>query len=199
MRSGGPERGNACDHVPVIAQLRVKVKKVKKNIRVRKDWSILRRNEELKQQYTIEVNNRYDRLAEEIEGEGVEGEWRVLQGALVSAAEVVIPKEKRKKKKPWMTDEILDLMELRRRAKNISESRYRELDRLIQMMCRVKREKWLEARCREIEENEKVDSRAMANQIREWSGKKGMSRSTVIKDKNGNILTLIVKTNDIFH
>ena len=29
----------------------------------------------------------------------------------------------------------------------------------------------------------------MANQIRELSGKKGTTRSTVIKDRNGNILT----------
>ena len=113
----------------------------------------------------------------------------MLQGALVDAAEVVIPKEKRKKKKPWITDEILDLMELRRRLKNTSQSRYRVLDRRIQQMCRVKKEEWLDERCKEIEENEKVNPREMADQIRELSGKKGIARSTVIKDVNGNILT----------
>ena len=56
-------------------------------------------------------------------------------------------------------------------------------------MCRIKREEWLNARCKDVEESEKVDSREMAKQIRELSGKKGMVRSTVIKDRNGNILT----------
>ena len=185
----GADCGGGCDHVPVVAQMRVKVKKVKKNRRVRRDWNILKRNEEIKQQYTIEVSNRYERLTEEVEGEGAEREWQVLRGALVGAAETIIPKEKRRRKKAWITDEILDMMEERRRVKSYSEARYRDLDRRIQSMCKTKKDEWLNARCKEIEDNEKRDSREMASQIRELSGKKGMARSTVIKDRNGDILT----------
>ena len=49
--------------------------------------------------------------------EGVEKNWGVLQDALVSAAEDIIPNEKRKGRKAWMTDEILELMEERRKLK----------------------------------------------------------------------------------
>ena len=185
----GADCGRGCDHVPVVAQMRVKVKKVKKNRKIRKDWNILRRNEAIKDQYTIEVANRYERLTEEGEGEGVNLEWQVLQESLVGAAEAIIPKERRRRKKPWITDEILDLMDDRRRLKSIAEVRYRELDRRIQRLCRVKKEEWLNARCKDVEESAKVDSRAMATQIRELSGKKRMARSTVIKDRNGDILT----------
>ena len=113
-----------------------------------------------------------------------------MQETLVGAADAIIPKERRKRKKSWITDKILDLMDDRIRLMTMAEVRYRELDRRIQRSCRVEKEERLNARCKDIEESEKVDSRAMATQIRELSGKKRMARSTVIKDKNGEILIL---------
>ena len=71
------------------------------------------------------VCNRYGILWDEAGDEGVERSWRVLQDALVSAAEDIIPNEKRRGRKAWMTDEILDVMEQRRKVKNASEERYR--------------------------------------------------------------------------
>ena len=44
----------------------------------------------------MEVRNRYERLRDEVEGDGVQRDWKVLQDALMSAAEVVIPKERRR-------------------------------------------------------------------------------------------------------
>ena len=49
-------------------------------------------------------------MTEEIVGDGVDKEWKVLQGAFVGAAEAVIPKERRRRKNPWITEEILDIM-----------------------------------------------------------------------------------------
>ena len=40
----GADCGGGCDHVPVVAEMRVKLKKLKKNSKVRKDWRILRRD-----------------------------------------------------------------------------------------------------------------------------------------------------------
>ena len=71
------------------------------------------------------VSNRYDILWDEAEDEGVERSWRVLQDALVNEAEDIIPNKKRRGRKAWMTDEILDVMEQRRKVKNASEERYR--------------------------------------------------------------------------
>ena len=175
--------------MPVVARMRVKVKKIKKNRSNRKDWNVLRRNDTIKESFGVEVRNRYDRLRDEVEGDGVQSDWNVLQKALVDTAEVIIPKEGRRRDKPWMTEEILNLMDERRMVKNISIERYHELDRVIKRKCREKREEWLNRMCREIEINEKRDSREMAKQIREISGKRRTARSTVIKDRHGNILT----------
>ena len=51
------------------------------------------------------------------------------------AAEVVIPKESRRRDKIWITEEILELIDERRRVKNVSAKRYRQRDRRIKRIC----------------------------------------------------------------
>ena len=102
----------------------------------------------------------------------------------MGAAHVVIPKEKRRREKVWITEEIFELMDERRR-----DGRYREMDRRIKRMCKEKKEEWMNRVCREIQSNEKRDSRAMAQQTREIYGKKRTARSTVIQDSHVNMLT----------
>ena len=46
-----------CDHVPVVAEMRLKLKKLKKIKNVRQDWHILRRDEEIQYRYAVEVSN----------------------------------------------------------------------------------------------------------------------------------------------
>ena len=67
-----------CDHVAVVAEMRVKLKKLKKNGMVRKDWSILRRDEAIQGRNAVEVCNRYAILSANEEEEGEEKDWRVL-------------------------------------------------------------------------------------------------------------------------
>ena len=79
-----------CDHVPVVAVMKVKLKKVKKRkkCKVRKEWKDLN-GEKLRRKYLIDVKNRYEVLCEsasEDEEEGVEREWINLQKALVETA-----------------------------------------------------------------------------------------------------------------
>ena len=88
-----------------------------------------------------------------------------------------------------MTEEILDFMEQRRRMKSQSIDRYKDLDRLVKTMCKERKEEWLRERCQEMEQLERVDSRLMAEKIREITGQKRTTRSIIVKDRNGNILT----------
>ena len=186
----GADCGVGCDHVPVVAVMRVKLKKVIRRKRIRKDWKRLRTEDALREAYATEVVSRFDRLEEEREEtEGVDGNWRVLQGALVGAAEELIPREPQGRRQAWMTEDILELMEERRKFKNRSEDRYKELDRLIKRMCTERKEEWLQAKCDELEHLERMDSRLLAEKIREITGKKRPARSTIIKDGDGTILT----------
>ena len=58
----------------------------------------------------------------------------------MGATEVVIPKERGRRDKVWITDEILELMDEKRRVKNVSAERYRQIDRRIKRMCKEKKE-----------------------------------------------------------
>ena len=71
---------------------------------------------------------------------GVDGDWKLLQDSLVGAAEDVIPREQRGRRQPWMTQEILEQMEERRKFKNRSDSRYKELDRILKRMCKERKD-----------------------------------------------------------
>ena len=87
-----------------------------------------------------------------------------------------------------MTEEILDFMEQRRRMKSQPIDRYKDLDRLVKTMYKERKEEWLRERCQEMEHMERVDMRLMAEKIREITGQKRTTRSTIVKDRNGNIL-----------
>ena len=131
----GADCAGGCDHVPVVVEMRVKLKKLKKNCKARKDWSILRRDEAMQNRYAVEVSNRYAILSANEEEEGVEKDWRVLQDAFVGASQDIIPTEKRRGRKAWITEDILDLMEERRTLRNKSEELYKELNKRIKRMC----------------------------------------------------------------
>ena len=73
--------------------------------------------------------------------------------------------------------------------KSQSIDRYKELDKLVKAMCKERKEEGLRERCQEMEQLERVDSRLMAEKIREITGQKRTTRSTIVKDRNGNILT----------
>ena len=182
----GADCGGGCDHVPVVAEMRVKLKKLKKNSKVRKYWSISRRDEALHNRYAVEVSNRYAILS--ANEEGVEKDWRMLQDALVGAWQDIIPTEKRRGRKAWITEEILDLMEEGRILRTKSEDLYKGLDNRITQMCIKRKEEWLRDKCQEMEQLERSNSRLMAKKIREVTGKRTTTRSTIIQDKDGDIL-----------
>ena len=135
------------------------------------------------------MRNKYEALEDVAEDEGVNRDWRILQDSLEDSAEKLIPRERKRGRQSWMTEEILDFMEQRRRMKSQSIDRYKDLDRLVKTMCKERKEEWLRERCQEMEQLERVDSGLMAEKIREITGQKRTTRSTIVKDRNGNILT----------
>ena len=52
----------------------------------------------------------------------------------------MIPKERRRRDKVWITEEILELMDERRTVKNVYAERYRQMDRKMKRMCKEKKE-----------------------------------------------------------
>ncbi|XP_063594245.1 craniofacial development protein 2-like [Penaeus indicus] len=122
---GYPGADCASYHVLLICHLKIKLRKLKKSkITPKLEVSQISRNETLKQQFNVEVQNRYSVLENESE---TPDEWTIFRDAIVYGAESVIPKTKKKAKQKWMTDEILQLMDKRRAVKHEND-KYKELN-----------------------------------------------------------------------
>ena len=100
----------------------------------------------------------------------VDEKWEHLKESITQAAEETIPKSQRKAKKKWMNDEILKMMDERRKSKQDRDA-YDELNKQITTKCNDAKEKWLNEQCDDIEKNHKHDSKSMHARIREISGK----------------------------
>ena len=98
-----------------------------------------------------------------------------------------VPKMQKKQHKKWMTEEILNLMEDRRKSKSNIDL-YKILNTQIKDKCNEAKEQWINEQCKEIENNLTVDSKYMHSKIKDIKGTKGCTASDCVKAKDGNLL-----------
>lgn len=93
-------------------------------------------------------------------------------------------------KKKWMTTEILNLMETRRKYKNRDEKAYKEVNKEVRKEIRRAKSEWFSNECREIEELEKkYNSLHLHKKVKELAGVKRNSNSNSgLADREGNII-----------
>ena len=97
-----------------------------------------------------------------------------------------IPKKNKYKKAKCLSDEALQIVEKRQKAKGKGEKeRYTHLNAEVQRIARRDKEACLSYHCREIEENSRlVKTRDLFKKIRDTKGKSCVKMKT-IKDRNG--------------
>ena len=127
------------DHNPVVAKIRQKKKKkiTKSNREQQLDVELLRKNAELREKYSLEVRNKYAVLEEQqsIDDEqSIHEEWQTIKETLVETATEVIPTNKNRAKQKWMTEEILLLMDKRRKNKK-NQTEYNRINSIIKQKC----------------------------------------------------------------
>ena len=84
-----PGADNESDHVPVLSQIRVKLKRLKKfKAQVKRDFSLLREDQDLKNQCNIKIKNRYHTF---MEMEQEKSRWEALRISINEAAKDTIP------------------------------------------------------------------------------------------------------------
>ena len=66
-------------------------------------------------------------------------------------ANEILPKVEKRRKKEWMTAEILKLMEDRKAAKTKDKTLYKKLSRKIKAECTKANEDWLDQQCLLVE------------------------------------------------
>ena len=173
------------DHAPVLCKLLVKLRKLKKpQLQTKFNIMKLKSDKEMKDQFVIEVKNRFDGLVELTEAEEL---FEKMKESLNEVMAHKVPKMQKKQHKKWMTEEILNLMEDRRKAKSNIDL-YKTLNTQIKDKCNEAKEQWINEQCKEIENNLTVDSKYMHSKIKDIKGTKGYTASNCIKAKDGNLL-----------
>jgi hypothetical protein len=111
---------------------------------------------ELKNKHNVVIQKRYNAM--EIITT-IDDQWDMLKESVVQASQTYIPKLERKKHKEWMTEDILQLIDARRKKKESAEE-YSILTKVIKSMCDKAKEELLNHMCKEIEANRNT-TRAM--------------------------------------
>ncbi|GFN78190.1 RNA-directed DNA polymerase from mobile element jockey-like [Plakobranchus ocellatus] len=111
-----------------------------------------------------------------------------MKNSLNVGIEKNVPKKDKKEHKKWINKEIIDLMEERRKSKNV-EAKYRDLNRNIKIKCNAAKEEWMNQQCQELEKKLNIDSKFINAKITDVSGKKIKCCSPgCIKSKDGTML-----------
>lgn len=180
------------DHNPVAVIMRLKLKKI--IVRKPKDkiaWTTA--NDVQLQQYREYVDEQLETRAQENTPDSenetdIENTWTSLKETIVEAGETKIGKQDPRKRKPWMTDGILNLMEERRREKNRNHQKYTLINREVEKQIQAAKEDWLDERCREAEQlQEHHKDRELHQKIKEIAGLWKPKNVSIIENENRDI------------
>lgn len=140
------------------------------------------KSKEIKDKFNAEVRNRFDALSDmEILFQDVNDQWEMLKKSVNQAAETAIPKIKIVGRKKWMTEDILELMEIRRNNKNNKE-KYKEIHKKIRKLCKEAKERWLEESCKEIENQHNTgNTKLMHTRINDITNKRTHTSTGCLK------------------
>lgn len=178
------------DHNPIIAKLKTRLKIIKtRNKHIRLDRKKLHDpsiQEEIKQK----LGRDMQRIGEEL-GEtdsDVNKFWKTVKEPILKITTEQITSREKMKKSEWMNNEILQLMEDRRKVKNINIEKYKQIQRTIRRKIREAKEKWMTDRCAEIEElDKKYDTFNLHKRIKEVTGNYKTRKSNILLNDDGKI------------
>ncbi|KAJ4441767.1 hypothetical protein ANN_11625 [Periplaneta americana] len=197
-------RGADCnsDHYLVIGELRERLsvaKRVEQEVNITKFNILKLKDEEAKQNYQVEISNRFATLesSDEVEKElDVNSVWENIRDSIKIAAEQSIGYYETKKKKPWFDEDCCMVVKRRKQAKlkflqdPVEEKRdnYFNERREASRTLRNKKRGYLKEKLNEVETNSKNKNiRDLYKGIKEF--KNGYQpRVNVIKDENGDLL-----------
>jgi len=186
------------DHNLVKMKMEVKLKNIKRR-KGQQKWNMTKFQKE-KERFKDVVESRLEEWIGKQET-SVENQWQNLKTAVVeSAQESIGYNTGRVARKLWVTTEMLEKMDERRKWKRINSDlgrqMYRKLNNELRRDTEKAREIWWESECRELEE---MDRRGRPDlvyaKVKKMSGKeKTYNMSAAINNEKGELLT---EVNDI--
>ena len=137
------------DHNPVVATLRLKLRKIKRKPTQKIDIEKIQ-NKDRRKKIKNSLNEELNTLPNTI-NTGEES-WQLIKRKITKVEKDILGLTAKKKKQKWMTEEILQLMGERRKYKNKDQQKYKELQSKIKLEIKIAKEQWMTNRCAEVEE-----------------------------------------------
>ena len=183
------------DHNLLVSKLQVKLKKIRKGRR-EKRWNLdkLRCDRSVQEKFVkgVEEDIRNKKQLQE----NIEGRWGEIKEVVIRNAEKYIGYEEKKKvKKPWISEEMIRKMDERRRWKRqnteYAKKKYKELNNELRRVTQKAREDWWCKKCLEMDElQNKGQVDLLYKEIRQVTGKnRKNNKNNGLKDKQGRELT----------
>ena len=190
------------DHVLIRAELTQKLKTLNKKLEFRKKYDIQKLKDTAKrEEFAIELKNRFQILAEELVETDIEESWIKIKDTYSNTAEEVLGYRKRNHKE-WITTDTLQKIETRMEIKQkklnegdserqkILEEQYQLQDREVKRSARRDKRNYIETLAAEAEQaNIQNNTKELYNITRKLSGKSNNNHNTGIQDKNGKLIT----------
>ena len=142
------------DHNLVVMKCRLKLKKITRKGGVRR-WDVKNlKNFKVREKFQNDIVLDLAEKATQ-EERNVEEKWRSMKEGIIKAAEENIGKKKEFARKRWMKEEILEMIDERRKFKNakdrIGKQKYQKLRNEIKRECKKAKEEWMKEKGDEIE------------------------------------------------
>lgn len=176
------------DHNPVVMALKImRFRKIKRTPNIKRIDIRKLKNPDIRNEVASELEAKMEQIKENGELQP-ERTWSLIKDAITYSQENKIGFARNNKKRDWMTPEILDLMEKRRRLKR-DETKYKEINKVIRKKCREAKEEWMAEKCNEIEAlQEKYDTFNVHKKVKEITDQTRKHPATVLKDANKQII-----------
>lgn len=175
------------DHNPLIAKFQLHLKKVQTSHKSDKLNIQKLKSEEVKEKLRQQINAKLESTPKSNDG-NVEQQWQFFRNSIIEPSSRELTTTKYKKEE-WMTDEILELMEERRRHKNVNKTQYQQLHNQIRRKIRKAKETFFTEKCEEIEDlQNKYDNFNLHKKVKELAGLAKRKTSSILLDKEGNAI-----------
>ena len=184
-----PSADIGSDHNPVVTKIRLRMKRIKRRAENTRIEITRLREKDTKQHLTEEINETLMNIKEEVlQSTEIENKWLLMSTKIIKSQEKILT-PKSYKKKQWMTNEILELMDERRQFKNRDFTKYKEVNKQIKYKIKDAKEKWLKQQCEEIEEYQKKhDSFNTHKKIKEMTYTYRKRKPGILKDTSGKLI-----------
>ncbi|XP_055384420.1 uncharacterized protein LOC129614059 [Condylostylus longicornis] len=175
------------DHNLLLANIKIKLaviqrtpQRTKLNVAKLKDIST-------KNIVTAEINQKLSEI--NLETNNTNDIWTETKVVLNQVAKAKLGNQQHITNNKWMTEEIIELMNERRKYRNIDPVKYKQLNGTIQRKIRWAKTEWLNQQCQEIERLQQVhDDFNLHKKLKEASGIYRKKTSSILVNKEDKVV-----------